>query len=147
MRVLHVDTAREWRGGQVQLRVLARSRDVTQAVAVPEDAPLAAALAADGVAVHPVAFRGELRGTAGLRAAIRSFAPDVVAAHTAHALAHALRSSEVPVVAHRRVDFRPNVIGVARLRRVARVIAVSGAVRSVLAAAGVDPARVDVVYD
>jgi glycosyltransferase involved in cell wall biosynthesis len=94
-----------------------------------------------------VAFRGELRGTAGLRAAIRTFSPDVVAAHTAHALAHALRASDVPVVAHRRVDFRPNVIGVARLRRAARVIAVSGAVRSVLVAGGVDPSRVDVVYD
>ena len=64
MRVLHVDTAREWRGGQVQLRALARSRDAEQVVAAPEDAPLSAALVADGVTVHPVAFRGELRGTA-----------------------------------------------------------------------------------
>jgi glycosyltransferase involved in cell wall biosynthesis len=147
MRVLHVDTAREWRGGQVQLQALALSRDAEQAVAVPEDAPLSAALVADGVTVQPVAFRGELRGTAGLRAVVRTFVPDVVAAHTAHALAHALRASDVPVVAHRRVDFRPNAVGVGRLRRAARVIAVSHAVRSVLVAAGVDPDRVDVVYD
>ena len=50
-------------------------------------------------------------------------------------------------MAHRRVDFRPNAVGVGRLRRAARVVAVSHAVRSVLVAAGVDSDRVDVVYD
>jgi glycosyltransferase involved in cell wall biosynthesis len=147
IRVLHVDTAREWRGGQVQLRHLARSASVEQAVALPGDAPLAAALAEDGVRSFPVALRGELRGTAGLRAAIRAFRPDLVAAHTAHGLGHALRASDAPVVAHRRLDFPPNAVGRARLARAARVIAVSGAVRRVLLGAGVDPARIDLVYD
>jgi glycosyltransferase involved in cell wall biosynthesis len=71
----------------------------------------------------------------------------VVAAHTAHALAHALRAATGPVVAHRRVDFPPNRIGRRRLSRAANVIAVSAAVRAVLVAAGIPPGSVAVVYD
>jgi len=147
LRILHVDTAREWRGGQVQLLELVRRAPGVHAVALPRDAPLASALARERIRVEPVAFRGELRGSRALASAIRTFQPDVVAAHTAHGLAHALRASISPVVAHRRVDFRPNAIGLRRLSRAARVIAVSTAVRDVLVAAGVAVDRISVVRD
>ncbi len=147
LRILHVDTAREWRGGQVQLLELVRRAPGEHAVAVPPDAPLAAKLLREQVRVEPIAFRGELRGTRALAAAVRSFVPDVVAAHTAHGLAHALRVSAGPVVAHRRVDFRPNAIGRRRLDRAARVIAVSTAVRDVLVASRISAERIAVVRD
>lgn len=141
MRVLHVSTARTWRGGETQLLHLVRGTD--DAVALPPAAPLREVLPA-GSAV-PVPFRGPWRGGMGLRAAIRRLAPDLVAAHDAHAAAHALAVSAVPVVVHRRVDFRPSLLGRRRYRRAAGVVAVSDAVASVLREAGV--ARVVVVRD
>lgn len=147
MRVLHVDTAREWRGGQTQLLHLVRGSG--DAVALPADAALRPALEAAGVEVIPVAFHGVVRGIGGLSAAIRRWRPDLVAAHTAHAHGQAVVAGRAPVVVHRRVDFAPGRGPLSRWKRTraAGWIAVSDAVAQVLAAAGVDPERIAVVRD
>jgi len=146
MRVLHVDSAREWRGGQVQLLQLAMSQAEHDevAMAMPSDSALLPAGRRAGLRVFPVPFRGALRGTAALRSAASAWEPELLAAHTPHALTHALRLG-LPVVAHRRVDFVPRWWGASRLRAAAGVIAVSEAVRSILLQRGVR--RVTVVPD
>lgn len=149
MRVLHVDTGREWRGGQTQmLHVVRASPEV--AVALPPDAPARAAIEQSGAIVFPIPFRGRWRGTRALRAAIEAFRPDVVAAQTSHAHAHAVRARDLaPVVVHRRVDFVIASDPIARrtYAEAAGFVAVSGAVAAILGRAGVPRARVVVVPD
>lgn len=146
MRVLHVDTARGWRGGQTQLLHLAR-RMPGCTVACRADGALRPALEAAGVSVVPIAFVGSLWGWRELARVAADLAPEVVAAHDAHAHVHALRAGGRPVVVFRRVDFAPNRWSRRRYRAVDRFVAVSDAVRRVLVAAGVDGERVDVVCD
>lgn len=149
MKVLHVDTASEWRGGQVQLALLVRAAPGLGVAVVP-GAPLSRALS--GVApVHPV-LGGPLAAVH-LRALIRALRPDLIAAHTsrAHSLA-LLAAGGRPVIVHRRVDFTvgKGVIGpLKRLkyRAATGYVAVSDAVRRVLIDGGVAPERIDVVPD
>jgi len=146
MRVLHVDTGREWRGGQTQLLHLLRARPDDEVVLAP-DAPLREAVESLGVRVHPIAFRGVWRGTRALAEVVRARAPDLVAAHTSHAQTHAWRAGGAPVVVHRRSDFVPGPLSGAKYRGVRGYVAVSEAVRAVLARRGVAPERVKVVPD
>ena len=119
-------------------------------VALPPDAPILPTLRAEGVLVHPVPFRGAFRGTRPLRAVVKAVGPDLIAAQTSHAHAHAVRAAgPVPVVVHRRVDFalHTDPMSKAKYRRPAGYIAVSRAVASILAEGGVDRAKVAVVHD
>ncbi|MEQ1501755.1 MAG: glycosyltransferase [Myxococcota bacterium] len=143
MRVVHLDAGRAWRGGQTQLRLLVRGwPDAT--VIVPDDAPIRAALEADGIEVVPVPVRGRWWGRPAVWRALERLGPDLVAAHDGHGAAVAL-GGRWPVVVHRRVDFAPSRVGARRLCRAAGVIAVSGAVAAVVRRAGVE--RIRTVYD
>lgn len=129
-RVLHVDTATEWRGGQQQLAYLLRGR-AGDAWAGVVDSPLAARVRAPEVAL----LRGnDPRNVWRLWRAFRVGGWDLAAAHTSHALDACLLAG-LPVVAHRRVDF--SVRHGWKYRRANGVIAVSEAVSGVLARAGV----------
>lgn len=154
MRVLHVDSAREWRGGQNQVRLLARRLrgrpEIEQVVAGRAGSQLLEAAAGAGVPTLPLPWRPalDLRAVAGL--AREAGARDLVHAHTSHALQAAvlaLAASGAParLVAARRVAGRPGSPAV--WRRADLVLAVSGAARDGLTAAGVEPSRVRVVHD
>ncbi len=149
MRVLHVDTAREWRGGQTQLLHLVRGAP-DQAVALPPDAPLRPALEEAGVSVFPVDFQGVWRGTAALRRAAGAAGAELVAAQTSHGHGHAvLARTGLPVVVHRRLDFAPGRDPLTRLkyRLPQGYVAVSTAVARILEQAGVPSERIAVVHD
>jgi glycosyltransferase involved in cell wall biosynthesis len=84
-----------------------------------------------------------------VRAVIRTWNADLIHAHDARSHAIALASligrNALPLVVTRRVPFIPR----GRLKygkRVARFIAISGAVRDALIAGGIDPGRIDLVY-
>jgi glycosyltransferase involved in cell wall biosynthesis len=152
-RILHVDSGREWRGGQRQVFLLAsaqRDRGLEPLVVTPADSALGKRLRSFGVAVSAVKMRGEwdLASARRLRKLVRTWKPSVVHAHDAraHSLAlAALVGIAVPLVVTRRVSFAPK----GRLKyggRVARFIAISGAVRQALLDAGVPDDRVDVVH-
>jgi glycosyltransferase involved in cell wall biosynthesis len=130
--ILHVDTGREWRGGQTQLLHLVRAAGGE--VALPPDALLRPALEAAGVPVHPIAFGGVWRGTLPLARLLRARPPELVAAHTSHAHGHAILAGRVPVVVHRRVDFVPGADPVTRWKygSPAGFVAVSRAVARLL---------------
>ena len=145
MRVVHVDTAREWRGGQTQLLHLATAMPGS-VVCLPADARLRPALEAAGVEVRPVPFRGALRGTATLRAIVRREAPCLIAAHTSHAHGHALRCGRTLVV-HRRLDFPLRRWSRRKYAQPAGYVAVSQAVHEVLVRGGVAAHRIAVVLD
>lgn len=152
-RILHVDSGRDWRGGQRQVFLLAsaqRDRGLEPLVVTPADSALGRRLRATGVAVSAVRMRAEwdIGGVRRLRALVKTWKPALVHAHDAraHTLAlAALVGYDVPLIVTRRVPFTPR----GRIKygnRVARFIAISNAVRDALILGGVDAARIDVVH-
>ena len=145
VRVLHVASGREWRGGQNQTLLLARelaALGLTQTCITSGGSELARRLARIGVPVREVTWRLSLDPRV-LRSIRRELpAADLVHAHDAHALrlaGWAVRSRR-PIVASRRVAIprrRPGWWG-----RAARVVAVSEAVRTQLLVDGLAPGRV-----
>jgi glycosyltransferase involved in cell wall biosynthesis len=154
LRVLHVDSGREWRGGQRQVFLLAReqrSRGGEPLIAGQPDGPLVRRARAAGLAASVIRMRADWDVAAArrLRSHIRGWRPDVVHAHDARAhalsLAALLGIREVPLVVTRRVVFAPR----GRLKygsRVSRFISISHAVRDALVAGGVPSSRIEVVY-
>lgn len=143
--VLHVASGREWRGGQAQVLLLARelrALGVPQEVVTGRGTELSRRLRAAGVAVREAPWTLSLdpRVLPVIAAGMPGAA--VVQAHDAHALrlagwaAHGRR----PIIAVRRVAFPLRRTG--WWARVARVIAVSEAVREQLLRDGIPPGRV-----
>lgn len=138
MRVLHLDTATEWRGGQQLLLRLARgmlSAGDDVAVACPVEGRLWHELGLAGVPRLPVPAGRSLQAAA----VARRYRADVVVAHTSHAHTCGLAWRGVLVV-HRWVDFP--VSGGWKYRRPEAFAAVSPAVASILEAAGARRVRV-----
>lgn len=137
MRVLHLDTGREMRGGQWQALHLceglaARGHEV---ILLARE-PLRRAAAARGVEARPWAALG--------------WPPaDIVHAHDARSHTVAAAAARSPLVVSRRVAFpvRTGPLSAWKYRRAAHYIAVSEFVRRRLLEAGVPPERVSVVYD
>ncbi|MFZ5480347.1 MAG: glycosyltransferase [Myxococcota bacterium] len=134
MKVLHVDTATELRGGQRQLAWLLAGRPGDAWAGVP-DSPLAKLVGPPALPLRP---GNDPRNAV----ALRGVPYDLVAAHTSHAHDVALLCG-LPVVVHRRVDFA--IRHAWKYRRVAGVVAVSEGVARVLRGAGIE--NVHVVHD
>lgn len=154
LRVLHVDSGREWRGGQNQVRLLAGELagrpGVAQALATARGSRLAAEGEALELELRPLAWRAALDPRALLGLARAAAGRDVVHAHDSHGLQAAwlaicLRGVRAALVGSRRV-LRP-VRSPWLYRRCDLVLAVSGAVREVLVRQGIERRRVEVVPD
>jgi L-malate glycosyltransferase len=156
--ILHVNTERGWRGGEVQTLLLAgelRDRGYRCHLAVPPDSPLASHALREGLLVTPLPSRGEFDPSAAIRLArlIRSLDPALVHHHTSHAvtlgLLAALLAGRRKTVASRRVSFSLKRNPLARLKYTTgsdRIIAVSEGIREILAGAGVPPGKVVVIH-
>ncbi len=156
MRVAHLDTGREWRGGQAQVLFLmrglrARGHDV---LLLAPAAPLAERARREGFAVEPWRPHGELDLAAMLGAArgLRRFGAEVAHAHSAHAHAvgvPAARLARVPVaVVSRRVDFDVATHPFSRLKYALPVdcyLCISRGVMDVMARGGIPRARLALV--
>ena len=95
MRVVHVDSAREWRGSQSQVLLAAQgmaARGHSVTVACQAGGRLEARARAAGLAVRPIVFGGDLapRAILGLARVLRAKSPHVVHAHDPHATAASL---------------------------------------------------------
>ena len=152
MRVLQVDSGREWRGGQNQVRLLcrelARDAQVEQILVTKQDGELARRAAADGVTVRGTAWDIGLdpRAWWHLRRTISSFQPDIIHVHDSHALTLAATVAlGRTLIATRRVDFHVGRFGA--WRRPDRIIAVSEAVKQVLIGDGIAADAITVVVD
>lgn len=135
MRVLHVDTALEWRGGQQQLAYLLAARPQDGWAGVP-DSPLAQRV---GPPTLP------LYANADPRSFFRLIRPDfdIVAAHTPHAAGLAWLCGR-PLVIHRRTDFVPHHPW--KYRHAERIICVSEHIRRVMITAGLPAEKLVVVH-
>ena len=109
MRVLHVDTARSWRGGQGQVLLSAlgmAARGHSVLLACQRGSVLEQRARNAGVDAVGLRFTGDLSPAAwlGLRSAVRRFRPDVLQLHDPHALIPGLLAAgrAIPAVATRR---------------------------------------------
>jgi L-malate glycosyltransferase len=151
VRVVHVASGREWRGGQRQVWLLARELarlGVDQVVVTGKHTELARRLQQSGISLRLALWRAgldprvlwpvlsELQGC-----------PTVLHAHDAHALTLAGICSSltrIPLIVTRRVDFPLRRLGY--WRRADRIIAISQAVARVLIHDGIPPDRITVVH-
>jgi glycosyltransferase involved in cell wall biosynthesis len=155
MRVLHVDSASGWRGGQNQVLLTAQgmaARNHEVLLACRAAGSLEARAREAGLAVRPIAFRGDLSPGAvfALRRAIRDFRPDVVQLHDPHALSAGLFAGRGGAlrIATRRVDFHlRRALSRHKYRACDRVVAVSRAIAFVLEQDGLPQERVRLVYE
>lgn len=152
MRVLQVDSGREWRGGQSQVRQLSRQLNgepgVEQILVTKRDSELARRATADGTKIEGTTWEIGLdpRAWWHLRRTIAAFQPDVIHTHDSHALLLAATVSlGRPLVATRRVDFHVARFGA--WRRPDRIIAISDAVRQILVSDGISADAIVVVPD
>ena len=155
---LHIDTGRDFRGGQRQVAFLLRglaAREHRVRLVVPPGAPLVARLEDDrGVEVVELPMRGEFSVGAAraIGRMLRSESWDLLHTHTPHgiSLAHFSRrlGKRIPLVAHRRVDFplKRNPGALLKKRWPDRWVAVSGGVRDQLVRDGIEASRVDVIH-
>lgn len=157
LRVLHVDTAATWRGGQNQVLLTAREMErlgLASTLVCRARGALESRAREVGLTVRGLPFRGDLWPPAivGLARALRRLAPDVLLLHDPHAVSAGLVAARLAggtrLVAVRRVDF--SLRGTLSRRKYSacdRVIVVSRKVAAVVEKSGVDPARVRVVYE
>ena len=148
LKIAHIDTGRDFRGGQDLLLSLARGlkqRGHRQLIVCPEGSPLWQRAAKEELDLMPL-------GTAGqLRAQIRDQRFDIVHAHDAKAQTISFRASlgqPVRRVASRQVAFTPRHPLIHRWkysRTCDGVIANSESVRQVLIAAGVPDSHIEVI--
>jgi L-malate glycosyltransferase len=155
--LLHVNTERNWRGGEAQTLLLAQglqARGHRCGLAVPGGSPLEVRAREAGLGVLPFSSRGEfdLKAIRRLALILDARSPTLIHYHTSHAITlgslASLRAGRRPAVASRRVSFPLSRNPLARLKyswRVDRVIAVSEAIRDTLLAAGVRRERVVVI--
>ena len=155
--VIHLNTERSMRGGEVQTLGLVRrlvEGGVPCLLAGRRDGALLERSAAQGLEVVGLPMRGEfdLASAAAIRRLAKGSRAKILHCHTAHALGLALwatlgLSPRPAIVASRRVSFP--LRGAAsrwKYRRADAVVAVSGEVRSALLAQGLDPSRVLTIH-
>jgi hypothetical protein len=143
MRVLHLDSGREMRGGQWQVLRLHRgliARGHDSVLLAREGAPLLESARREALPAEPLS-RAALSGMS------KGF--DVVHAHDARTHTLAALLSRVPLVVSRRVAFPVKTSWASRwkYRQPALFLAVSHFVGEQLRQAGVDEKRIAVVYD
>ena len=139
MKVLHLDSGREMRGGQWQVLRLHRAL-----LAAGHESLL---LAREGAPLLKAARECEALRPAHLRQLSGDF--DLVHAHDARSHSLAALLSKSPFVVSRRVAFPVKTSALSRWKysRGRRYLAVSKYVAEILSQAGVDDSRIDVVYD
>ncbi len=143
MRVLHIDTGEEMRGGQHQVLLLMRGLRKSgheSVLLAHKHSPLRQAAESDGFTVYDAEAKELWR---------RSKEVALVHAHDARAHTIAAMTSRRKFVVSRRVAFpvQRSVASVWKYQRPARFLAVSQFVARELTAAGVREERIDVVYD
>ena len=161
---LHIDSARTWRGGQNQvlLTVLGMRALGHRSTLVAHPAGELRQRAREGLDLIPLAPATEMDLSAAWRLArlVKQLKPDVIHAHDPHAVAMAALALSMwggsrtapprpPLVASRRVDFhmKANALSRWKYRQVDCFVCASDAIRAMVIADGVPPARAVTVHE
>ena len=154
-RILHVDSGGEWRGGQRQLLLLARTlrdRGYEPLIVAAPGSALVQRLRRAGLATSAIPIRGDwdLVAARRIRALARTWNAEIVHAHDARSHAVSLIAlldrPQVPLIVTRRISTPQRGIRRQYASRVARFIAASAVVRESLLQSGVKPHCIDVIH-
>jgi L-malate glycosyltransferase len=160
MKIIHVSTAISWRGGEQQLVYLLKAlsaQNVDQEVFCVKYSPVHVFCRQNNIPCHTFSKDNSMNvSTAALLGKLcRDQKQILVHTHDSHAHNMAFISAiffrnKVPVIVHRRVDFRvsPNIFSRVKYNHpiIKRYICVSEAIRTVLASAINDPGKIKVVH-
>ncbi len=162
LKILHLDTGREWRGGQQQVLYLSHALAALGHVSLiltPRGSPLAIRAQEAGLSVRETPYHG-VGDPIAIRTVVQvmqEIEADILHAHTANAHSLAFlalrwpglaRERKPAFIVHRRVDFPPSTDPLTRMRYTgdgAFFLCVSRAVRDVLLKHGVPETRLRVV--
>jgi len=158
MRILHIDTATEWRGGQNQIVLTAEGQSALGhdvRILANERGQLAERASRAGLSVERARVgRGDLswRTLTSILRTVSAFLPDVLHVHESHGIPGAIlaAASSKPrprLVASRRVDFPLRLASRLKYSRLDRVLAVSRAVRNVLVSSGFPKKKIALVLE
>lgn len=157
---LHLNTARNWRGGERQTLLLLEGLQQSghrPTLVCPPDSPLENRAQTAGIATEPLSLRG-IGDLLRFRSLIGSLQPHVIHYHTAHAHSSGLLArlglfTSARTIVHRRVGFSIHRSGFPGLthfkygRSVDRFVVSSQEIRQVLIKDGISAERIEVVYD
>ncbi len=159
IKILHIDTSLDWRGGQQQLLYLScglQKKGYPQLIACQPNS-LLVKRCQEYASITPVRMRGEwdIAAVWKLAQLIDLKGVQLIHLHSAHAHALGLMAANISkskpaVVVSRRVDFhlRKNPLSWLKYKMgVYKIIAVSNAVKQVLVSDGIHPEMIDIVYD
>lgn len=157
--VLHLTTAKTWRGGEQQVLYLALAlseQGIRQCIVAPPGSELASRARKEGLEVHEITILGELDFLAVRRIRRLALSQDFRLIHAHTAKAHSLgllarrKSPELKLIVSRRVDFpaRQNFLSRKKYQSpfVDRYIAISHNVKRILVQDGIVPERISVAY-
>lgn len=156
MKILHVDSGNEWRGGQQQLVYLSEflnNKNIANGVVCRAGSPLHAYLKKTGTATFPWQPKGDWEAANywKLKKIVETYAPDIIHAHDARSILFALwsgRQCRKKVIAHRRVDFPVSRLSILlKYKHLDKIIAVSEKIKSLLLEQGMAADKVTVIYD
>lgn len=145
-RILHISTAKDWRGGEQQLAYLTEELNdgrADQHVVCYPDSPVAQHCERIGVKIYPLTKRSgvDLRLARGIRSAAEDCGAQLVHTHDAHAhtasvIANAAFGMGVPLVVSRRVDFHVHSIFSKKFKyghpSVRKIVCVSHAIERIM---------------
>lgn len=158
MKILHIETGRNWLGGPAQVLYLMnglRLRGHSVCLLSPRKSALGVRAAQAGIDVRFTAFNADSdpRLIWGAVRAIRSYNPDLVHLHSRRGAdtqgAVAARLMRKPIVLTRRVDYEIRDTALVKWRYdrlYDHIVAISEAIRRVLIEGGVEPDRVSTVH-
>jgi len=143
LKILHVDTGREMRGGQHQVLLLAKGlhdHGHENIVLARSGSPLFQAASGAGFETESAGWTAIFRNSRRV---------DLVHVHDARGHTLAAGAARCPIVVSRRVAFpvRQSLPSTWKYRRAARYLAVSRCVAAELSRAGIAEDKIDVIYD
>ena len=156
IRVLHISTAKTWRGGENQIFHLIKATQdkIETHLLSPESALLSKRANELSITQHTFVKRGGLSFSASnqIKSICSEYNIDVVHAHDAHAHTYVyiagLLGNKSQIIVTRRVDFRPSQFSLFKYnyRKVKKVVTVSNYIGEILMERGVKKSKLKTIY-
>jgi glycosyltransferase involved in cell wall biosynthesis len=156
MKILHIDTGKEWRGGQRQVYLLHNTllENGINSFLVANAKGILAQKAEQNVFALNYKNELDLNYVKNLLKIIKENQIDIIHSHDAHSLTPAIfccfLNKKLKLIHTRRVDFSINKTIFSKLKytnkRVTKIVAISNAIKNILINDGVNPKKIETIH-